>query len=132
MPRVGDRTLFGGLAGLLVGSLVVLRFVDPRTATWTPPCPFHSLTGLHCFGCGSTRALNRLAHGDLLGAVDFNALLILALPFVAYGLARRLLPEPFARPRPMPPWQGWTVVGLVVAFGVLRNLDVPVLRALAP
>jgi hypothetical protein len=39
-------------------------------------CPLHELTGLHCPGCGATRASFLLLHGDALGALRHNLLLL--------------------------------------------------------
>lgn len=38
----------------------------------TPPCLFHLLTGYPCVGCGSTRMVIQLAHGNLPGAIRMN------------------------------------------------------------
>ncbi|RBL33433.1 hypothetical protein BRN31_04600 [Xanthomonas oryzae pv. oryzae] len=37
-----------------------------------PPCIFHALTGFYCAGCGMTRALHALAHGDLERVMNFE------------------------------------------------------------
>jgi hypothetical protein len=39
-----------------------------------PLCAFRAVTGVPCMGCGSTRALGRLAHLDLAGALAFHPL----------------------------------------------------------
>ena len=51
-----------------------------------PPCPFYYITGLYCPGCGSSRALHQLLHGNLLMALDLNPLMVLSIPFVLYLL----------------------------------------------
>lgn len=53
------------------------------------PCPWRTLTGLDCPFCGATRAAASLAHGDVIGALDHNALfvlVILPLALVAWGI----------------------------------------------
>jgi hypothetical protein len=35
-------------------------------------CPFKTLTGIPCPGCGMTRALLSMTKGDFLGATNFN------------------------------------------------------------
>lgn len=39
-------------------------------------CPFFTLTGLPCPGCGGTRAMFSLAHGDIIQAFTYNAFAI--------------------------------------------------------
>ena len=86
-------------------------------------CPLKLLTGLDCPLCGATRATLALLHGHLATAVDHNALYVLSLPLVAVlGLVwvvfhRR--PVLFDRPA-----FRWTLVGVAVAYAVLRNLPV--------
>jgi hypothetical protein len=48
-----------------------------------PPCLFRTVFGVSCPGCGSTRALLALLHGDLAFALAFNAPLVAALPLAA-------------------------------------------------
>jgi hypothetical protein len=52
-------------------------------------CPWRTLTGLDCPLCGSTRAAASLAHGDVIAALDHNALfvlVILPLALLAWGV----------------------------------------------
>ena len=60
----------------------ILYFVfDPSTNNWFfPKCPFHLVTGLQCPGCGLQRALHCLLHVDVMGALRFNAFIIVILP----------------------------------------------------
>lgn len=112
---------------LLVGGAVALLAVwllGDRPPAWYPPCPSKLLTGLHCPGCGSGRAVHALAHGDLSRAFAFNPLLVAALPPLAFwtvGNSWRAIRHnrpAFALPRPA------AAVALVVlvAYWILRNL----------
>ncbi|MEG2805264.1 DUF2752 domain-containing protein [Stenotrophomonas sp.] len=57
-----------------------LRHFDPNAANNPfPPCSFHAITGYYCIGCGLTRALHALAHGDVLTAVSMNPLAMVML-----------------------------------------------------
>lgn len=103
----------------------VLAFVDPAQQRVAPPCIVHAFTGLECPGCGSTRAVHELLNGNPLAALDLNPLVILAAPllvwcFVAW-LAGRATPLAGRVAR-----RGWLValVMVVVAYGVVRNVDV--------
>jgi hypothetical protein len=84
-----------------------------------PACPIHALTGLLCPGCGGTRAVLALLHGDLIGAWRENALLVVLLPgLLGYGgicLRRR------AFVRVPGPWLA-AVYGAVAVFTVYRNV----------
>ncbi|WP_082351870.1 DUF2752 domain-containing protein [Xanthomonas oryzae] len=88
-----------------------------------PPCIFHALTGFYCAGCGMTRALHALAHGDLVTATRMNALavgLLFLLPWaVLWHLGwqpRRLMP--LARLFGSP----WLWGTLLPGFWIARNL----------
>src|SRR5215203_7501654 len=59
-------------------------FFNPTTAGFFPVCPFYSMTGLACPGCGMTRGLHALLHGDVLTALDYNLLLPAILFFFGY------------------------------------------------
>lgn len=111
-----------GLVGLL--GLVALYRFDPAVSSWFPPCPFHALTGLHCPGCGTLRALHRLAHGDVGGALAMNPLLFVGLPAMAVLLAWPRL----ARHRAVP----LACLIVLLTYAVLRNLPWWPFSLLAP
>jgi hypothetical protein len=71
---------FVRVAALIAPVYLLLYFVDPATSPLAPPCLFTAIFGVQCPGCGSLRALHALAHGDLKAALEFNALLVYALP----------------------------------------------------
>jgi len=97
-----------------VAGAAVLYHFDPVTAGFFPPCMFHVLTGLQCPGCGTTRALHHLLHGDVAGAFALNPMLFAVAPFVALATAsRRFATHPVT---------GWAVVGVTVAWWVWRNV----------
>ena len=43
---------------------------------------------IYLSGCGSTRGLHRLLHGDVVGAFEFNPLFVLSLPFLLFAFVR--------------------------------------------
>ncbi|MHC4591720.1 MAG: DUF2752 domain-containing protein [Planctomycetota bacterium] len=126
--------LFSAAGGVAAAGLLLFA-VDPAGSAIYPPCLFHAATGLHCPGCGSLRALHQLLHGNVQAALGLNPLMVLSLPFVAYGTAscalrrldRRPLPTLFTRP-----WLGWALLGLIMAFAVLRNVPAFPFSLLAP
>ncbi len=115
-----------GAAAMLGGSSIVAYF-DPSKVNLLPVCPLLSLTGFACSGCGLTRGFHALFHGDVLTALDFNALipvwvLIFGYIFVAMLLVAfrgRGLPMRFVGPKAL---FGFLIV--LILFGVLRNLPI--------
>ena len=65
--------------------------LDPATNAIFPRCPFLTLTGLKCPGCGSQRAIHCLLHADIRGAAAYNFLLVASLPAVALLLVGELV-----------------------------------------
>jgi hypothetical protein len=107
----------------LVGAAVVFAF-NPATSRFYPVCHFHQLTGLHCPGCGMTRAAHALLHGDLAAALRDNALfvgilLLLALRGAWFGLNRLRGGSNGVFFKAA--WL-WPLLVIAVAFAVLRNL----------
>ena len=103
---------------------LVLFWFDPSRSPFYPTCQFHRLTGLQCPGCGSLRALHQLLHGRLAAAFHFNALLVVALPPLAWWGARLMIR--LCKRQPLsdglrPAWL-WCALAATLAFGVLRNL----------
>ncbi len=101
-----------------IAAATILRLFPPEHFSFYPPCPFHALTGLLCPGCGATRALAALTHGDFAAAFHLNALVVTLLPvLVIYGFFRPSLTPPRV-PNAVP----YTVLAATAAFTVARNL----------
>lgn len=73
---------------ILAVAAVYLFIFEPGKSGFFLLCPFRTLTGFTCPGCGSTRAMHALVHGDIGPAFQFNPLFILSLPFLLYAFAR--------------------------------------------
>ena len=67
---------------------VYLFIFEPGKSGFFPVCPFRALTGFACPGCGSTRGMHALVHGDVVAAFKFNPLFVVSLPFLFYAFAR--------------------------------------------
>src|ERR1700761_8906128 len=86
-PKISPNTTLFAMVVLCVaaaGMAAVVYFFNPSSHGFYPVCRFHQLTGLNCPGCGATRALYALLHGDVLLALRDNAL-VLVLGAVAAG-----------------------------------------------
>lgn len=133
------RLLHGAAAGVLlllaVVVLAVLFQFDPRQHRFYPKCQLHSLTGLNCAGCGTLRATHHLLHGEFLLAFRANALLILALGGLGWlGLRwwRGELPTVVLQKWFSRPTLALVLVGIALAFTVLRNLPGPAFAWMNP
>lgn len=85
LARLAPPLLIGVLAA---GTCAAVWVGDPTTPGGVlPVCPTKALLGVDCPGCGTLRMIYSLLHGDLLAAVRFNALALVAFGFlaVAYG-----------------------------------------------
>lgn len=66
--RKTDHNLY--IAGLYIFSIIAVMIVIKKITGVTladkiPPCMFHRITGYQCPGCGGTRAVLALFHGDI-------------------------------------------------------------------
>ncbi|HEY3056279.1 MAG TPA: DUF2752 domain-containing protein [Thermoanaerobaculia bacterium] len=110
-----------GAAGI---ALVFFYRHDPSTSHFYPRCLFHALTGFECPGCGATRALYHLLHGEIAEALRFNAFFVLFSPVLtiagaaeATAIWKRRTVNVIRQP-----WIGWTIVFLMISWSVFRNL----------
>jgi hypothetical protein len=121
----------------LLGALAIVYSFDPAEGGY-PLCLFHQLTGLHCPGCGTLRAIHQLLHGNIGAALAWNPLAVCLLPALAasavwtYGLRGSMSNQPArVRPRGAFNW-AWFLLLVIVAFGILRNIPVYPFTLLAP
>jgi len=99
--------------------------MNPETGGggFLPPCYFKVITGYDCPGCGGTRSVHCLMHGDVVEAFRFNPLFVAGAPLflVVFGMARW--------------WRGavsrkvhfalWgSALAMVLVFWLVRNLAV--------
>ena len=116
-------------------ALIALLVVDPADSSLFPPCPFHALTGLHCPGCGTLRALHQLLDGNLRTAFRLNPLMVSFLPLIAYGSLSGLVRVVSGRNVPgvfLPALWIWILLGVIILFWIARNIPVYPFSLLAP
>ena len=125
-----------GLLGLL--GLLYLSRNDPEEAGgFYPKCVFREVSGLHCAGCGGTRAAHALTKFELGVAFRKNPLIIILLPFLTLGIALEavawVIGERYRGPRARLPGQwAWSLPVVIGAFWILRNVPVWPFELLAP
>ena len=119
------RSLLLVVAGLV---MLVLGFIyyalDPSTSDAFPRCSFLSLTGYKCPGCGGQRAVHALLNGDVAGAFRFNALLMIAVPWMGLCLfaESRRTRNPRLYARLNPELLMWLFLALTISWWLLRNI----------
>jgi hypothetical protein len=108
---------------------------DPAEPGVFPPCPWLTLTGYHCPGCGTLRAMHQLLNGNVLMAFGLNLLTLLSLPFIGYALLSTLALAVSGRRLPsflLPASWIWGLLAAVLLFWVLRNVPMYPFTWLAP
>lgn len=109
-------------------------FADPTTPGGVlPVCPSKALFGIICPGCGGTRMVYSLMHGDLPAAVQYNAVALVGI-VLAVG-AWALWVRSRWRGTPMPSLRHgklvWaTVIVVLASWWVIRNIPVEPFTAL--
>lgn len=128
------RWALPAVATIAVAGVALLWRIDPnQPGSVLPPCPVHAYTGVFCPGCGATRAMHALVHGDLLHALAMNPLFTLALPLLlllVLDKITRLPPSLSALALRISDARPWAVV--LLAYTLLRNLPWAPFNLLAP
>ncbi|MBU9724892.1 DUF2752 domain-containing protein [Diplocloster modestus] len=88
-----------------------------------PACLFRRMTGFYCPGCGNTRSVLALLHGDIFTSLRYNITpvvlgIVLSLLYVegltyVFGRHRKILP------RDCRFW--WVVLSLMFLYFIARN-----------
>lgn len=132
-----DRALFVALGVLALAVAACLLYQNgPTGLAWLPNCKFNEFTGLHCPGCGMTRAAHATLHGRIGEAFRFNPVGMILLPLAVVGLAIEI--GGWVREKPLPfrlsvgVRGAWVIVWVIAGFWILRNLPWWPFTLLAP
>ncbi|MBP5585947.1 MAG: DUF2752 domain-containing protein [Lentisphaeria bacterium] len=122
-PELMRLVLLLALGAAACGVLLLVPPGSPHSK-WLPKCTLHEWTGLYCSGCGATRAMSALLHGDVKTSLHDNALLIPLAALVAFLIVKPN--TPIKRPVAV-------AIGIVIVlFTILRNIPVAPFTYLAP
>ncbi|MEC3993482.1 DUF2752 domain-containing protein [Actinacidiphila sp. DG2A-62] len=121
-----------GVLGGVVAAFCFVGAVDPNTPGHYPVCPLLHYTGLYCPGCGGLRSAYAVAHGRFGTALGCNALAVAG--YALFAVVWAVWCWRSVRGLPFRPALGrghrWAIWGLLIGFGVVRNL--PFGSVLAP
>lgn len=127
------RLIVAGIILATASSAAYVFYVyNPSVSSSFPKCVFYKLTSLHCPGCGVQRAIHSLLHGEIVSALMFNALAVLALPLLCYSLVawvfeyRRLLPLSVSSKL------SYSILFGTLAFWIARNVPLYPFKLLGP
>ena len=105
---------------------------DPAEGGVFLPCPFRTLTGWWCPGCGLTRATHHLLRGDVTQALRYNLFVAVVLAAISASWIawfRQSAGRSVTWTSRVPVWSQILAGALLVGFAVVRNLPgVPGLR----
>ena len=122
----------------LVGIFAAIVFVamkDPRTHGMGVLCPSRGVFGIYCPGCGSTRSLYDILHGEYSLAFQNNPLMVLVGLPVLVAIMFSLASVVIRRKRPIlgfPSVIGYSIAIFLVLYCVARNLPGEAFSALRP
>ena len=88
-----------------------------------PHCPWHTLTGTHCPGCGTLRGIAAILQGDLFGMARSNPLAMVLSPLLFYAGFNLVSESLFGYRLPrlyIPKWQ-YLLVVVVIGYWIARN-----------
>lgn len=81
------------IGGLLIIPIVLLVLPANFFDDGPPICLFTLLSDIHCPGCGMTRGIMHLIHGQFATAFEFNKLSFIIFPIVSWLWLRAFLVE---------------------------------------
>ncbi len=124
-----------GVVFLIVGIFCLVTYFPPDTYFYVP-CLFHLSTGLHCPGCGSTRAVSSFMHGEFILGLKNNLLIILWGPYLIYRVFLVVFSWIDGKQRAIwSPPSSTIIVFLIITitYTILRNLPIePFITLFAP
>lgn len=114
-----------GAAGVLASVAAYTYLRSPFEPGAFPACLLYAGTGLYCPGCGGLRAAHMLLHGDMLAALQLNALaIVVTIPLAVVAMVW-WIGATAGLPWRAPQYRAkivWILAAVVTVFTVLRNI----------
>ena len=111
-------------------------FYPANDHNFYPGCALYSLTGFYCPACGSQRAFSALLHGNIILALRNNLLFVLLIPVLirlTFTGSRNVIlnQKPYLKIK-LTSLQLWTILGIILLFFILRNINTFPFNLLTP
>ena len=120
-----NRPLAVAAVWVLIAVAATYVFIfEPGKSGFFPVCPFRALTGFTCPGCGTTRALHHLLHGEVWSAFQLNPFTMIMLPIMLYVMATHtysVIRGVPSQQKPLKQEYIWLLFVVVVTFWIVRN-----------
>ena len=114
------------IIGTLLLLVLFIKTTNIQLSKYLFPCVLHSLTGLYCPGCGGTRAIAFLLHGDFLHSLVYHPFVpyafVLCTWFMISQTIQRLSKGKIAIGMRYRDIYLWIALGLVLANCLIKNL----------
>jgi hypothetical protein len=108
---------------------------NPNLISLFPKCPFYTITGFYCPGCGSQRAVHQFLHGHILEGLKHNFLILILVSVLTYDGILFLFNHFTKKPLNNLLHQSRItklILIIILSFWVLRNIDFYPFTILAP
>lgn len=125
----------------IIVSLILFGFIyfyfnyNPSENRIFPRCPFYSITGFYCPGCGSQRAIHGLLHGRIVGGLKHNPLILLLVFVLVYDATIFVLKKLYNKKTNNllhKPRTTNIILFIIIIFWILRNIKLYPFTILAP
>ncbi|MDO4394553.1 MAG: DUF2752 domain-containing protein [Mycoplasmatota bacterium] len=114
------------LKNIIFISIFLIYYYLNHTINLKIVCPFYTITGLLCPGCGITRCLFAIINGNLKQAIHYNLLVsILLPPFIIYYIYQEyiyLFNKQNKIKEKIPRYTTTIILIITILFGIIRNI----------
>ena len=120
-----DALYFFGLLALPVNLLVVYAVVKWLIPHFKGECIFYMLWGAYCPGCGGTRALLALVHGDILMSIWYHPLIMYCVVMYLAFMGSHTLEKlhvPFVKGMKFRVWIMYGMLVILILNCILKNV----------